>query len=147
RKGHVPISVVKKLYGKALAYGVAEESIQKTYETSVLEADSHEVLGRPKITTLDYEPDGDLFAVIRVGVRPEFELASTEGTTVARLVHAISEADVDEELDRIRESRAEQPVKEGLVEPTDHVVVDLQRLDEQGLPLIGQKEEGITFNL
>lgn len=147
RKGHVPISVVKKLYGKALAYGVAERSIQETYESSVLEGDEHEVLGRPKITTLEYEMDGDLFAVIRFGVRPSFELASTEGETVSRLVHEVSDEDVEEELNRIREQRVETPAKEGKVEANDVVVVDLQLLDEEGLAVVGSREDEVTYHL
>ncbi len=147
RKGHVPLSVVKKLYGKALAYGVAEKSIQETYESSVLETEEHEVLGRPKITTLDYELDGDLFAVIRFGVRPDFELADTTGQTISRLAHEVTDEDVAEELDRLREGKATTPVKEGPVEAEDVVVVDLQLLDESGLPVVGSREEEITYHL
>ena len=40
----------------------------------VMTPGNHDVLGQPKITTLDYEMDGDLHAVIRFGVRPEFEV-------------------------------------------------------------------------
>jgi len=147
RKGRVPLSVVRKLYGKALAYGVAEKNIQASYESSVLEAGEHEVLGRPKITTLDYEMDGDLFAVIRFGVRPDVALAPTEGETISRLRHEATDEDVVKEIKRLRESRADHPVKEGPVGPDDEVVVDLQLLDEQGLPVVGRKEEEVTFHL
>ena len=147
RKGHVPLSVVKKLYGKALAYGVAEKSIQESYEESVLEKDEHEVLGRPKITQLDYELDGDLFAVIRFGVRPEFELAETSGETISRLKHDVTDEDIEEEIQRLLEGKAMHPVKEGSVEESDVVVVDLQLLDDEGLPVVGSREEEITYHL
>jgi len=70
RPGHVPLSLVKRVHGKALAYGVAENAVQKTYETKVLKAEEYEVLGQPTITDLDYEYEGDLRAVVRFGVRP-----------------------------------------------------------------------------
>ncbi|HAY36137.1 MAG TPA: trigger factor, partial [Bacteroidetes bacterium] len=55
RAGKVPTSLVRRVYGKALAYGVAEERVQKAFQETVLEGDDYEVLGQPTITDLEYE--------------------------------------------------------------------------------------------
>ena len=148
RPGKVPVSLVKKMHGKALAYGVVDQKVQATYEAEVLGTGDYEVLGRPTMTTLDYEPDGDLHAVIRFGVRPEVELQDLSDETLSRLVYEATEEDVDAEIERMREQHAElEPSDEPLTEE-HQVVVDLQRLDEaSGTPIIGEKEADVTFFL
>ena len=82
RPGHVPLSVVKRIYGKSLAYGIAEQHVQNAYEVEIMGDDTYKVLGQPTITDLTYEYDGDLRTVVRFGVRPEFELAVLSKATV-----------------------------------------------------------------
>ncbi len=148
RKGKVPLSLVKKLYGKALAFGVAERSIQQTYESAVMKPGDHDVLGHPKITTLDYEMDGDLHAVIRFGVRPEFEIKYPKRESLSRLVHVVDDDEVDHEIEHMREAHADLVPAEGTSQNDDFVLVDLQKLDPATqTPLIGEKREDVTFYL
>ena len=148
RQGKVPLSLVKKLYGKAIAFGVAERSIQQTYESAVMQSGEHEVLGQPKVTVLDYEMDGDLHAVVRFGVRPEFDVTFPKRVTLSRLRHEVTDEEVEHDIDHLRDSEADLvPVDDKVLED-DFVLVDLQKLDpETGTPLIGQKREDVTFYL
>ena len=148
RQGKVPISLVKKLYGKAIAYGVAERSIQQTYESTVVQSGDHQVLGQPKVTVLDYEMDGDLRAVVRFGVRPEFEVDYPKRAKISKLQHEVTDDEVNHDIDHIRDSEADLVPVEGAVEEDDFVLVDLQKLDPStATPLIGQKREDVTFYL
>jgi trigger factor len=148
RKGKVPISLVKKLYGKAIAYGVAERSIQQTYESTVMQSGDHQVLGQPKVTVLDYEMDGDLHAVVRFGVRPEFEVSYPKRATISKLQHEVTDDEVAHDIEHLQDSEADLVPVEGTVEEDDFVLVDLQKLDPSTLtPLIGQKREDVTFYL
>ncbi len=149
RKGKVPLSLVKKMYGRELAFGVAERSIQKTYEDAVMEPGEHQILGQPKITVLDYEMDGDLRAVIRFGVRPTFEVKYPKRESISKLVHEVTSEEIDHEIEHLRESAAELvPVDDEAVGEDDFVVVDLQKLDPaSGATLIGEKREDATFYL
>ncbi len=149
RKGKVPLSLVKKMYGRELAFGVAERSIQQTYESEVMQTGEHEVLGQPKITVLDYEMDGDLRAVIRFGVRPQFDVKYPKRESVSRLVHEVTEEEVEHEIEHLQESAADLvPVDGEPVGEDDFVLVDLQKIDAaSGAPLIGEKREDATFYL
>src|SRR5688572_14945750 len=70
RPGKVPMSLVKKMYGRAIAYEIAEKSIQELYEKEVLQSESYDVMGQPRLVALDYEDvDGDMRATVRFGVR------------------------------------------------------------------------------
>lgn len=149
RPGKVPMSLVKKMYGRALAYEIAERSIQETYEKEVVESGTYEIMGQPKLTALDYEDvDGEMRAVIRFGVRPQFELKDVKGEKVTKLVHEVSDEDVDEEVRRLQQREAEMEPLEGEAGEEDFAIVDLQRLDDaSGTPIIGEKEEGVSFFL
>ena len=143
RPGKVPLSLVKKLYGKPIAYGVADKLVQEAYEDIVLGSDEHDVLGQPKITTLDYEMDGDLHAVIEFGVRPEIVLQDLSGETIDAMVHEVTDDEVDEEIERLLEGEADViPLEDEPIEDGDFVVFDVQEVDAATrTPLIGKRDE------
>ena len=130
RPGKVPLNLVKRMHGRAIAYALAEQKVQEIYEEEVLKKDDYDVLGQPKLTELDYELDSDLHAVIRFGVRPEVELKDLSGEKVSRLKREVTDEDVDEQIDRIRREHAELvPLQEkDEIDENTQVVVDLQRL-------------------
>lgn len=143
RPGKVPLSLVKKMYGKAVAYTIADKWVQEAYEDLVLNADEHDVLGQPKITTLDYEMDSDLHAVVQFGVRPEVDVQDLSGETVEALVHEVTDEEIDEEIGRLLEAEADLiPLEDEPIEDGDLVVFDLQEVDAATrAPLIGKRDE------
>lgn len=148
RPGHVPLSVVKRIYGKSLAYGIAEQHVQKTYEAEIMGDDSYHVLGQPTITDLSYEYEGDLRAVVRFGVRPEIELADLTKEKIFKLVHTVDDEEVEREMDRMRSSRAELVPDENPASEDSVVETDMQRLDsETESPIDGEKQENVHFVL
>src|SRR5690606_21810960 len=119
--GTVALWLVRKMYGRGLAYEVAEKSIQQTFDKEVAQNDAYDVLGMPKLTVLDYEDiDGEMRAVVRFGVRPEFELKDITGEKVTRVVHEVTDEDVEREIDRHRRSDAVLEPLEG--EATDETL-------------------------
>lgn len=147
RPGKVPLTLVKKMHGKAIAYGIAEQKVQEVYQDRILNNEEYDVIGQPKLTQLDYEMDGDLKAVIRFGVRPEVELQDVSGETISRLKKDITDEDVGEQIDRIRREHAELvPIGEEAIDEDTQALIDLQRIDEESnTPIIGEKEEDVEF--
>src|SRR5690554_4356009 len=107
RPGKVPMSLVKKLYGEAIALGVVEDYVQKAYNDRIVEGDEHEPIGRPLLTDIDYELDGDLRALVRFGVRPEFELADLSEIRIPRLKLEVTPDLVEEQIEEFRRSNAD----------------------------------------
>ena len=142
RPGKVPLSIVKKMYGEAIAFGVADKSVQEIYEDLVIDSDEHDVLGHPKITALDYEMDGDLHAVIQFGVRPDIEMQALDGETVDTLAHEVDDEEIDNEIDYILEEKADlAPVEDEPIAEADLVLFDLQEVDAATrTPLIGKRD-------
>jgi len=148
RPGKVPISLVKRLYGEGLAFGVAERSIQETFESEIVKSGEHDLIGAPKVLDMVYAMDGDLRAVVRFGVRPTFDVTRLAGQKLSRLVHEVGEDEVEIEVNRLREREGELIVVEQGAQAEDFVSVDLQRLDEATrTPLIGQRREDVMFHL
>lgn len=149
RPGKVPLAILKKRYGKAITYDIAAKFVQDVYETEVMEEEEHDVLGQPKITTLEVEVDGPLHAVIRFGVRPAIELKDLSQEQVTKLVHPITGEDVEEEIKRLRQKFADMiPLEDEGASDEDFVVVDMQLLDDAtGEAVEGAKEEDLEFFL
>jgi len=149
RPGKVPANILKKMYGESLVIDVIEKSIMGLFSDEVIEEGDYEVLGMPVLSTLDYKLDGDLHAVMKFGVKPSFELSDLSDTTLLKLVHTVTDEEIDQEIDNLLKKEADlQTREEGGIEETDHVVVDMQRLDPKtATPIVGEKEEGVAFYL
>ena len=149
RPGKVPVNLLKKMYGESLVMDVIEKSVMGIFSDEVIEEGEYEVLGMPVLSALDYKLDGDLHAVMKFGVKPNIELSDLSGTTILKLVHTVSEDEIDQEIDNLLKKEADlQTREEGGIEETDHVVVDMQRLDPQtATPIVGEREEGLEFFL
>jgi len=146
RPGKVPISLVKKVYGKALAYEVAENAVQRTYEEQIMKADEYEVLGQPTITDLTYEYEGDLRAVVKFGVRPDIKLEDFSSSTFYKLTHEVTEEEIEKEIENMRVARAELVPEDGPATDESVVTVDMQRLDAATqTPIVGEKQEAVSI--
>lgn len=142
RPGKVPLSMVKKMYGQALAYGIAEQKVQQVYDETILKSDDYDVVGQPVLTDLVYEMDKDLKAVIRFGVRPEVELKDLSDVTVPRLKLEATDELVEEQMEEFRRSNADLAPTEEPAGESDQVVFDVQEIDvESNTPIIGKREE------
>ena len=149
RPGKVPVSLLKKMYGESLVMDVIEKSIMRVFSDEVIEEGDYEVLGMPEMTALDYKLDSDLHAVLKFGVKPAIELTDLSGTTLLKLVHTVAEDEIEQEIENLLKKEADlQTREEGGIEETDHVVVDMQQLDPKtATPIIGKKDEGLSFYL
>ena len=138
RPGRVPLSYVKKMLGPEVAAQVAEEVIGEAFEEAVRGSDAYDVIGQPRLAELDYDlrEGGDLRAVVRFGVRPQFELAQMEGVPVTKYVRTFTEEDVEAELEsrRARAATLEEAPEGTAVGEKDVVTVDVQPVDPEGEP-------------
>ncbi len=142
RQGKVPLSLVKKMYGQAIGMQVAEKFVQEAYEQEVAEKGELDVLGQPEMTELDYALEGDLRAVIRFAVRPEIELKDLSDEEIPKLAHAVTDEEVEEEIEKLRLRHADVMPTEDPAGEESYVTFDLQEIDaETGAPVIGKRDE------
>ena len=139
RKGHVPKNVLEQRYGKGLFFEDALYLAAQEYYTEFLDKNKKvEPVSRPSIDdkSIKMDDNGVTFAVV-VTVRPEVKLGAYKGLTIEKAkVQKVKPADIDAELDKVRERNAR------FVEITDRAVEDG---DQVNLDYCG-KTDGVAFD-
>jgi trigger factor len=145
RPGKIPRKVVEKRYGGQVRQEVLSEVLQKSYAQAI-QQEKLNPAGGPRIETDQMEAGKDFRFTATFEVFPEVRLAKSESLAVERPQVEITEGDVDDMLERLRQQRAgweavERPAAEG-----DQVTVDfIGRLD--GEPFEGGEGKQIPIVL
>ncbi len=148
RPGRVPIGMLRKMYGEGVAQEVAEREVQETFDLEVIENPAYDVIGAPVITEMAYDGTSDFSAVITFGVRPNVEIGDLSDLTLGKLVHEVTDEEIDEQVDELRGKFATfADAEEGAMLDTDHfATVDIALL-EDGEPVEDSTEKGVRFQL
>ena len=155
RPGKVPLAHLRKVYGKSVMTDVIQNAIMEVERKIV---DEHGLrLANPPQRELPEDKDeiarileakGDLAFKLAVEVLPSFELADLSDVTVKKPVAAVTDADLDEALNRMAaQNRPFSPKGDGAEAAAgDRVTVDfIGRIDGQEFQ--GGKGEGIQVEL
>ncbi|RKZ18804.1 trigger factor [bacterium] len=124
RKGRTPRSVVEKEVGDLLRAETIEALIPKAWTTAVLE---HKLvpLNDPSLENFEFGDEGPLTFDLKVEVKPEVTVGDCDGFPVKRRLVEVADKDVDEVVERLRESRAEFQVVDRAAAEGDRLKVDL----------------------
>lgn len=146
RKGKAPLDIVKKLYGELIEQDSLEDIATELYRKAVSENDLKPI-GDPSLVDMKFNRGEELRFKVRYDVRPAITLKPVKGVKVTKPRHEITEAEIEAEVLRLRRANATfEPAEKA--EDDEHVVTaDLQDVDEQGMPVIGKKSEGVRFYL
>ena len=123
RKGHVPRSLVKLHFASDVRREVAEHLIPDVYRQAVSEARIDPV-NEPDLREVKLEEGEPLSFVAIVEVKPTITLGEVRGAEVEHAPVAITDQDVDEALERMREQYAEFRSVERAANPGDLVIID-----------------------
>jgi trigger factor len=129
RPGKVPRNVLKQLFGAQ----VRNEVVATLVEEGLIQAvQSHEIalVASPQVRELPSIQEGEpLSFKAKMEVRPKIESVVLEGLAVERPVSEVTDAQIDEEVQRLRERHAEivtpdpmRPAKAGDLLTIDYVV-------------------------
>src|SRR5262245_1910310 len=123
RRGHVPRSLVKVHFADDVRREVAEHLIPDVYRRALDEAKLHPVAD-PDLQDVKLEEGAPLSFVAVVEVKPAIELGEYRSVEVRHAPEAVTAADVDTTLERMRESQAQYVTVERAAAPGDLVIVD-----------------------
>lgn len=105
RPGKTPISVLRRLYGSAVAEDVERELVSATL-AGALESSSLSPVSEPAIDA-GVPTEGSAFAYrARIEVKPPIELGDVKGLPGKRPPSAVVDEDVESELETLRQSHA-----------------------------------------
>ncbi|MEW5916303.1 MAG: trigger factor [Gemmatimonadota bacterium] len=134
RAGKAPPQMVLKRFADAIRQETIESIVQEAYQ-KVLEQENLKVAAQPHIHDLKFTEGEPLTFNLHLELRPEISLARLAGFRVTRTERPVTEEQVRETMDQMREQRASwTPVDERPIEG-DLVTVQLSTTDaEAALP-------------
>src|SRR4051794_14186726 len=125
RKGHVPTPVVIKRFGREAVLDQAVRGSLGRWYVEALEASKIHPVGDPDLDLSDMpEPGEPLKFNFEIGVRPTAKLGDYKGLEVGRSEPEPDPADVDAELEQLRERSARLETVEEPAARGDFVVMD-----------------------
>jgi trigger factor len=131
RPGKAPAAVVRKRFGPAIREEALNSLLNEAYK-EVLEREKIQPAGQPRVEHVHFDEGQPLTFELHVEVRPEIVLARTTGFRAQRNRRAVSDEQVRDQIEHLRDQRATwTPVEEKPL-PGDLVSVELATADESG---------------
>lgn len=127
RKGKAPRAVIEKFYGAGIFFeDAANALIPKAYDEAVKESDL-EIVSQPDINVVQIEKGKPFIFTAEVAVKPEVTLGDYKGIEVEKIEVAVSEDEINAELDRVREQNSRTiTVEDRAIENNDIAVIDFE---------------------
>lgn len=145
RKGKTPLSVIKKMYGKALLADVVNDLVQTKLSEYLKEKDLN-ILGYPlssqdqEIFDFDLKNLGEYVFKFDLGMAPEFEVQGAgEEDRYSRYDVVINEDMLNDEVENARRQLGKQEEVEEDILENDIIELEVKELDGDSV-----KESGVT---
>ena len=147
RKGKVPDRVVDQRVGRAAVLDEAiNDALPKAYD-EVIRENKIRPLGQPEVDITELS-DGDKLAfTAEVEVRPEFDLPAFESITVEVEPVAMSDSDVDEQIDALRARFANLKEVDRASVDGDILLVNISGTTESGDPVEDLTAQAMSYEL
>ena len=124
RKGKAPAAMVRKRFAQAIRQEALESLVQEAYK-EVLEREKITPAAQPHVHGLKFDEGQPLTFELHVEVRPQIELARVQGFRVERPAPAVTDEQVREQVEHLRDQRATWAPIEEKPAPGDMVTVML----------------------
>jgi trigger factor len=131
RPGKVPISHIKKVYGRSMMAQMVNEMIQEK-PSSILSERGEKAATQPEISMTEDEKEAeeiltgnaDFEFTMAYEIIPEFEVADMSSFKVVREVVEVPEEEVEEQVLRVAENSRSYEAKDGKAADGDKVTID-----------------------
>jgi len=120
RKGKVPPKVIKERYAGSARLDAINALIQSSY-SKALDDENLKPAGMPEIDPGEFKDDGDVTYVATLEVFPEIDLADFSKLEIEKLVAEISDEDVKNAIEKVRQQRAKWEESEQVIASGDRL--------------------------
>ena len=147
RKGKAPRAMIEKMYGSGIFYeDAANMIIPDAYESAAKES-GLAIVAQPEISVEQVEKGKPFIFTAVVAVKPEVTLGEYKGIEVEKQSVEVTQEDIDEAIDRVRESNSRMiTVDDRETQDGDTVIIDFDGYCD-GEPYEGGKAEDYTLVL
>jgi len=146
RKGKAPRKMIEAMYGAHVFYEDGlEEIFPEVYEQAVVKQDL-KAIGRPSLTDMQISEDNIVTLTLTTEVYPEVTLGEYKGLEVEKEEAAVTDEQVQAELDRMAQNVASTETVERAAQMGDTANIDFEGFDN-GVPFEGGKGEAFDLKL
>ncbi|HTE44963.1 MAG TPA: trigger factor [Gemmatimonadaceae bacterium] len=131
RPGKAPPAMIKKRFKDAIRQQVIESLVQEAFK-EVMDRENLKVASQPHVHDLKFEEGQPLSFELHLEIRPELDLARTEGFRITRTPVAVTDDNVRDQVEQIRDQKAAWSPVEDKAAPGDMVRVQLTTADDSG---------------
>tara|TARA_B100000579_G_scaffold434901_1_gene456852 strand:- start:870 stop:2129 length:1260 start_codon:yes stop_codon:yes gene_type:complete len=144
RKGKVPMRIVESRYGESIRNEVVGRMLPEFLQEAA-RAEQLTPVAPPQITEMNDEIGSPLTFTAELDIWPDIHLEHTKGLKVTRSLHEVTDEEVDTQLREFQSRQASERSVDRALEGGDVLIADLQRLDENGEFIDGEKFEERYF--
>jgi len=146
RKGRVPRRIFNQMYGEAALYEDTLNDLLPAAYSQAIEDIEVEPVAQPDVDIKSVGKDQDWELVAELTLKPDVELGQYKDLDVVKQDREVSEEEVEESLEKRRQSLAELAIKEDAAELGDTVVIDYEGFKD-GEAFEGGKGENYSLEL
>lgn len=150
RKGMVPASLIRKMYGQALfteeVIRTAEQQLNRYLEEEKLDIFSQPLWLENEAPQLDLNAPGNYAFAFEIGLRPQFELKLLQpATELQQYVVQVTDQMVDDEMEYLLRRYAARERIEKFEQEDDFVQASFEQVDEQGEVMPDGRKQQLSF--
>ena len=142
RKGKVPENILMSQYINSVEMGFVQEFCEKYYIIA-LQKEKLTPINQAQLKDIDFSYENDLSFKSEFEIEPSLKLPKFKKNMVSveKISFVSNQEEVDKTIENILNSQAKAEQIEKGSKDGDFLIVDMQELDDSGLPIIGKKEK------
>ena len=147
RKGKVPISVLKKMYGDALEYEASEKVANNRF-WEISKEKELKPIGQPFLKDIKFNPGTDLYFKVLYETYPVLEVKDYKDQEIEVPDFQVKDEDINKEIEYITRANSTKE-KTDIVGDDKNYLLDLEitRIDDKGEIYKGSKPEKLQVDL
>jgi len=146
RKGKAPISMIKRMYGDLLEQGSLEDVANDVFR-DYLEKNDVKPLGEGSLIDINYQPKQLFTFRVKYEIKPDIKVEDYKGIEVSKTVYMVDDKMIDEEIEYLRSKHCTYEDAPKALDDEYVVMVDIAKLDDSGIELIGQQDKNVKIYL
>ena len=147
RKGKAPRKIIEKTYGEGVFFEDAVNALYGPEVNAAINESKLEIVAQPQVEVEDISKEIGVKIKATVVTKPEVEIDGYKGIEVTKTVNAVTDEDIDKEVDKLREKNVRIiTVDDRAAELGDDVVIDFEGFKD-GVAFDGGKAEDFDLNL
>ena len=142
RPGKIPLKVLMNKFMANIEAEFIEEGVNKFY-IEALRKENLVPVNKANIEDIDFQYEEHFRFKATFQIEPEIILPKMKKNClkVQKTEYISDDVDIDNVINEMRKSRSEVKTVEDGAKEGHYLIVDLQKLDDSGLPIIGEKLE------